>query len=272
MHVVPAHHDGILHFNHSSDAGLLTATLDSNGLTEIVAQGNKAYRVSTCNMSVAMSLGVTHTRSNLPLMPLPSSQDHYTRRTLSWCTAVAGHKVAFVLRVRQHAANAPFKSSGRRLHDIAAQTVRAEASTALTPLLHLQKRLESSGARLDSLDLSYKQCVAARRARQGEVCCKSLLLHQQSYLWSLTAKFCGSQTLLSIPGDLAVTKEDVAADSACSHLASDRSELIGLALWLIAQRSKVHHCTSRSGCRICFDAHPSTAVQHSPGALRMVSH
>lgn len=48
-----------------------------------------------------------------------------------------------------------------------------------------------------------------------------------------------AQVLLSIPGDVAVTKEDVAADSACAQLASERSELVGLALWLVSQRCKV---------------------------------
>ena len=38
---------------------------------------------------------------------------------------------------------------------------------------------------------------------------------------------------------MAVTKEDVAADASCASLSSGRSELVGLALWLIAQRSKV---------------------------------
>ena len=50
-----------------------------------------------------------------------------------------------------------------------------------------------------------------------------------------------AQVLLSIPGDVAVTKEDVAADTACVQLASGRSELVGLALWLVAQRCKVSH-------------------------------
>ena len=51
--------------------------------------------------------------------------------------------------------------------------VSTEQNTrALTPLLQLQKRLESSGASLDTLDLSYKQCVAARKLRHGEVCHK----------------------------------------------------------------------------------------------------
>ena len=51
------------------------------------------------------------------------------------------------------------------------------------------------------------------------------------------------QILLSIPGDVAVTREDVAAEAACAQLASGRSELVGLALWLIAQRCKVNPCS-----------------------------
>ena len=48
------------------------------------------------------------------------------------------------------------------------------------------------------------------------------------------------QVLLTIPGDVAVTREDVAADTACAQLAEGRSELVGLALWLVSQRCKVH--------------------------------
>lgn len=48
------------------------------------------------------------------------------------------------------------------------------------------------------------------------------------------------QVLLSIPGDVAVTREDVAADTTCARLAAGRSELVGLALWLISHRCKVH--------------------------------
>lgn len=48
------------------------------------------------------------------------------------------------------------------------------------------------------------------------------------------------QALLTIPGDVAVTREDVAADMACAQLAEGRSELVGLALWLVSQRCKVH--------------------------------
>ncbi|KAL3145868.1 hypothetical protein ABBQ38_015239 [Trebouxia sp. C0009 RCD-2024] len=94
---------------------------------------------------------------------------------------------------------------------LAASAQQGTATT--TPLLHLQERLQDSGATVDALDLSYKQCVTTRKLRHGEV-------------------------LLSIPGDIAVTKEDVAADTACAQLASGRSELVGLALWLVSQRCK----------------------------------
>lgn len=60
------------------------------------------------------------------------------------------------------------------------------------------------------------------------------------------------QVLLSIPGDIAVTKEDVAADTACAQLAAGRSELVGLALWLISQH-----------CKVCLQRHlgPYIATQ-----------
>ncbi len=56
---------------------------------------------------------------------------------------------------------------------------------------------------------------------------------------------------MSIPGDVAVTKEDVAAESACAQLASGRSEVVGLALWLIVQRCKVTVCSPSQVCP-CF--------------------
>lgn len=44
-----------------------------------------------------------------------------------------------------------------------------QSTAARTPLLHLQERLQDSGATVDALDLSYKQCVATRKLRHGEV-------------------------------------------------------------------------------------------------------
>lgn len=146
-------------------------------------------------------------------------QDQYTRKKLLPCTAAAGHDVCRVARIRQNNARSNSRATERRRQKLIIGAVSTDQSpTALTPLLQLQKRLETSGASLDNLDLSYKQCVAARKLRHGE-------------------------TLLSIPGDFAVTQEDVAAEPACSDLASGRSELVGLALWLVAQRSKVGSST-----------------------------
>lgn len=132
---------------------------------------------------------------------------------------------------------------------LAASAQQGTATT--TPLLHLQERLQDSGATVDALDLSYKQCVTTRKLRHGEVRPHlHLLLLDMQYSCGLLAlldtavnpSWLCVQVLLSIPGDIAVTKEDVAADTACAQLASGRSELVGLALWLVSQRCKVHTC------------------------------
>lgn len=51
---------------------------------------------------------------------------------------------------------------------VVAASARQSMATG-TPLLHLQERLQDSGATVDALDLSYKQCVATRKLRHGEV-------------------------------------------------------------------------------------------------------
>lgn len=48
------------------------------------------------------------------------------------------------------------------------------------------------------------------------------------------------QTLVELPGDMSVTAVDVAAHDEVSGLAEGRGELTGLALWLMAERQKVH--------------------------------
>lgn len=47
------------------------------------------------------------------------------------------------------------------------------------------------------------------------------------------------QVLLEIPGDLGITSVDVEKNPALAALAAGRSELVGLALWLMAERAKV---------------------------------
>ena len=63
------------------------------------------------------------------------------------------------------------------------------------------------------------------------------------------------QVLLSIQGDIAVTREDVAADTTCAHLAAGRSELVGLALWLISQRCKVYQQNCSGLAHSCNQLH-----------------
>ena len=47
------------------------------------------------------------------------------------------------------------------------------------------------------------------------------------------------QALLEIPGDFAVSDADVAGHPVVSQLAEGRSQLIGLALWLMAEQALV---------------------------------
>ncbi|PRW58899.1 rubisco small subunit N-methyltransferase [Chlorella sorokiniana] len=46
------------------------------------------------------------------------------------------------------------------------------------------------------------------------------------------------EAVLAVPGDLAVTSVDVGKDAALAALAEGRSELVGLALWLMQERDK----------------------------------
>lgn len=47
------------------------------------------------------------------------------------------------------------------------------------------------------------------------------------------------EALLAIPGDLTVTSVDVGKDAGLAAVAEGRSELVGLALWLMQEREKV---------------------------------
>lgn len=57
----------------------------------------------------------------------------------------------------------------RRAEQLVLAASAQQSTAATTPLLHLQERLRDSGATVDALDLSYKQCVAARKLKHGEV-------------------------------------------------------------------------------------------------------
>ena len=54
-----------------------------------------------------------------------------------------------------------------------------------------------------------------------------------------TRDVAAGEAVLAIPGDLAVTSVDVGKDAALAALAEGRSELVGLALWLMQERAKV---------------------------------
>ena len=65
--------------------------------------------------------------------------------------------------------------------------------------------------------------------------------------------------LLQIPGSLAITAVDVAKDPQLEPLAQGRSELVGLALWLMQERSKVGGLRSGSAAN---DAGPCNTCLH----------
>lgn len=115
-----------------------------------------------------------HASSKCSMAASWQTQDHVARRRVRVHPAVAKHNTADAARIKQSNQHGACQCGRRRRHRVKVQAVSAETRTALTPLLQLQKRLESSGASVNNLDLSYKQCVAARKARQGEVlpsCC-----------------------------------------------------------------------------------------------------
>ena len=150
----------------------------------------------------------------------------------------------------------------------ASKTRAATQSAGLaTPLEQLQDWLNDSGGSADALNLAYANCVAARKLRQGEVChyrpsLTALMLCQR---WCLTTTLL--QVVLSLPGDAAVTQADVAACPACSQLAEGRSELVGLALWLVSQRAQVralHH-----PCQHMHHERHKTCVLRSRCAFRL---
>lgn len=59
------------------------------------------------------------------------------------------------------------------------------------------------------------------------------------------------EAVLAVPGDLAVTSVDVGKDAGLAALAEGRSELVGLALWLMQERAKVRGA-GRGGLVVCL--------------------
>ena len=91
------------------------------------------------------------------------------RKQLRACP-VSTHSPIRSTRSRHNAAHTLDPNNRPRRKDTAIPAATAQQNTAaMTPLLQLQTRLQDSGATLAALDLSYKQTVAARKVRQGEV-------------------------------------------------------------------------------------------------------
>lgn len=106
------------------------------------------------------------------------SQDQYARKQLLPSTAAAGFSLCRAARIRQNVAHRICRASQeQRLRHVVGAVSTEQSSVTLTSLLQLQKRLESSGASLDTLDLSYRQCVAARKVRHGEVPSQMHVMH-----------------------------------------------------------------------------------------------
>lgn len=60
---------------------------------------------------------------------------------------------------------------------------------------------------------------------------------QDGTVWTSAARsIAADEVILQVPGDMCVTAADVAADTTVAAVAEGRSELTGLALWIIAQR------------------------------------
>ena len=96
------------------------------------------------------------------------ARDHLARKKLRVSTATHGLARSAHLQpptTRGHNAGA----NCRRRQQLVLAASAQQSTTARTPLLHLQERLQDSGATVDALDLSYKQCVATRKLRHGEV-------------------------------------------------------------------------------------------------------
>ncbi len=110
-------------------------------------------------------------------------QEHLlARKRLRTCTTAAGHNVSGTARLRQNLARSYVLDCNTRHKRVMALVATSQQSTApSTPLLQLQKTLQDSGATVDALDLSYRQSVATRKLRQGEVipveCAAQPLLH-----------------------------------------------------------------------------------------------
>ena len=107
---------------------------------------------------------------------LPCPDHSLARNSLRTCTLAGGHNLLRVARLRHSAAS--INLTHGRSHKRATGALAAasqQSSAVMTPLLQLQKRLQDSGAVLDALDLSYKQTVASRKVRQGEVATMLLL-------------------------------------------------------------------------------------------------
>jgi len=107
---------------------------------------------------------------------LPCPDHSLARNSLRTCTLASGHNLLRAARLRHSAANInATHGSSHKSETVALAATAQQSSAVMTPLLQLQKRLQDSGAALDALDLSYKQTVAARKVRQGEVAAILLL-------------------------------------------------------------------------------------------------
>ena len=140
-----------------------------------VERGSKTPFVIVCSQRGQSDPMSGHVRSSLSgswdLIQQSWCQDHnVTRKRLRACTAASGHNLPRTASVRHSAAISTGTGTDCRQRKTTSLAATSKQSTAvLTPLLQLQQRLQDSGATVDDLDLSYKQCLAARKLRHGEV-------------------------------------------------------------------------------------------------------
>ncbi len=137
---------------------------------------SESYRTSLTVIAMTRLLSAALLSSQHATEALRCPDHSMARNSLRTCTLASGHNLLRAARLRHSAANinATHGRSHRRETGAVAATAQ-QSSAVMTPLLQLQKRLQDSGAALDALDLSYKQTVAARKVRQGEVAAILLL-------------------------------------------------------------------------------------------------
>ena len=148
----------------------------------------------------------------------------------------------------------------RRSASLRNRQIRAAVQEA-TQLNNLSDWLQQErGCSVEYLEAStsgsQQSWTVQRDTQQGQVplllhCCMfcafGVALHAVHATYWHARSMLSVQVLFSLPGDHAVTMTDVQTEPAVAGVAEGRGELIGLALWLMYERSKVSSGTSICG-------------------------